>query len=371
MNYINRVPVELGKRSYDILVGIGLLQQAGEELLPILRQPRVAIITDDNVAPLYLETLETSLSAAGINHSHTILPHGEQTKDFTCLQRLVEQLLKNKMERGTALIALGGGVIGDITGFAASIVLRGIDFIQVPTTLLSQVDSSVGGKTGINSPHGKNLIGSFYQPRLVLADIGTLDTLPQRELLAGYAETVKYGLINDSDFFAWLEEQGPALCKGDQALRQEVVVRSCRAKAVIVATDEREVGARALLNLGHTFAHALEAETGYGDSLIHGEAVAIGIKLAFDLSSHLKLCPKQECERVAHHFETVGLPTKLREIAGPDWTPQTLVNHMTRDKKVRNEKITFVLTNGIGKAFLTSDVSMDALKSTLQDALSQ
>ncbi|MBL6933981.1 MAG: 3-dehydroquinate synthase [Alphaproteobacteria bacterium] len=371
MSTMDRVRVELEERSYDILAGPELLQQAGQHLAPLLKQPRVMIVSDDNVAPLHLATLEESLSKAAITHSHTILPHGERTKDFAHLERLVEQLLEDKVERTTTLIALGGGVIGDITGFAASVVLRGVDFVQAPTTLLSQVDSSVGGKTGINSPHGKNLIGSFYQPRMVLADINTLDTLPQRELLAGYAETVKYGLINDPDFFSWLEENGAVLCAGDPALRQQAVVTSCRAKAAIVAADEKESGPRALLNLGHTFAHALEAEAGYGDTLIHGEAVALGIQFAFDLSVRLKHCPQEDSERVAHHFEAVGLPTNLSHIAGPHWTPQTLLAHMAHDKKVHEGKITFVLTRGIGQAFLTAEVDMKELESTLSDALSR
>ncbi len=371
MSIMDRVRVELEKRSYEIFAGPGLLQQAGDRLAPLLKQPRVMIVTDDNVAPLHLATLEESLSKAAIDHSHTILPHGERTKDFSHLEQLVEQLLEDKVERGATLIALGGGVIGDITGFAASIVLRGVDFVQAPTTLLSQVDSSVGGKTGINSPHGKNLIGSFYQPRMVLADIATLDTLPRRELLAGYAETVKYGLINDPAFFSWLEENGAALCAGDPALRQQAVVTSCRAKAAIVAADEKETGARALLNLGHTFAHALEAEAGYGDTLIHGEAVALGIRLAFDLSVRLGLCAQEDSERVARHFEAVGLPTKLDDFAGSHWTPQTLVAHMAHDKKVYDGKITFVLTRGIGQAFLTTEVDMKELEGSLQDALSR
>jgi len=370
MNTVDHVKVELGERSYEILAGTGLLQQAGKHLAPLLKQPRVVIVTDDNVAPLHLATLEEGLSKAAIDHSHTILPHGERTKGFAHLERLVEQLLDDKVERGTTLVALGGGVIGDTAGFSASIVLRGVDFVQVPTTLLAQVDSSVGGKTGINSPHGKNLIGSFYQPRMVLADIATLDTLPQREFLAGYAETVKYGLINDPHFFSWLEENGSALCEGDKALRQQAVVRSCQAKAAIVSADEKETGARALLNFGHTFAHALEAAAGYGDALIHGEAVAIGMQLVFDLSVRLKLCPGEDSQRVTRHFQAVGLPTKLGKIAGSHWTPQSLATHMTHDKKVRDGKIIFVLTKGIGQTFLTTEVDMKELENVLEDALS-
>lgn len=369
MSGFARVQVALGARSYDILVGSGLLEEAGERLAPVLRQPRVVIISDDNVAPLYLSTLEASLSKAGVENAHVVLPHGEKTKNFATIQQIVTQLLDQRIERQTTLIALGGGVIGDLTGFAASIVLRGVDFVQAPTTLLSQVDSSVGGKTGINTPHGKNLVGTFYQPRLVLADIATLTTLPRRELLAGYAETVKYALIGDPDFFSWLEEHGPALCGGDETSRLQAVVTSCRAKAAIVADDEREAGRRSLLNLGHTFGHALEAETGYGETLIHGEAVAIGMIMAFELSLRLGLCPPADCARVRAHFATVGLPTRIGDIAGRDWTPEALLAHMCHDKKVRDGNIFFVLTRGIGKAFLTTEVDPRDLQALLQDSL--
>ncbi|MBT5659140.1 MAG: 3-dehydroquinate synthase [Rhodospirillaceae bacterium] len=366
---VQTVRVDLGPRSYDILIGTGILANAGEILSPILAQKRAIIITDDNVADLHLATLTRALDGAAIDHSEIVLPHGEGTKDFSHLQGLVEKLLDLKVERQTTLIALGGGVIGDITGFAANVTLRGINFVQAPTTLLAQVDSSVGGKTGINTTHGKNLVGSFYQPRLVLADIATLETLPRRELLAGYGETVKYGLINDPAFFGWLEENGAALCAGDGSLRIKAVETSCRAKATIVAEDERESGQRALLNLGHTFGHALEAETGYCDRLLHGESVAIGMVLAFDLSVRLGLCPAEDAERLRNHFKQMGLPTSPADIAGEKLAPEALLAHMAQDKKVRDGAITFVMARGIGQAFLTEDIRNDDLLALLRDHL--
>ncbi|MEN8197340.1 MAG: 3-dehydroquinate synthase, partial [Pseudomonadota bacterium] len=274
------VRVDLGPRSYDIVVGDDVLAEAGKSMAPILRGPRVVVVTDDHVAPLHLHALMRSLANAEIAADAIVLPAGEQTKDIAHFGKLLDEILGRGIDRDTSLVALGGGVIGDITGFAAASALRGIDFIQVPTTLLAQVDSSVGGKTGINSPHGKNLIGAFHQPRLVLADSRVLRTLPRREMLAGYAETVKYGLIADGAFFAWLEGHGADLVDGDPAKIRHAVVASCKAKAAIVAEDEQEHGARALLNLGHTFGHALEAETGFGHTLLHGEAVAIGMVMA-------------------------------------------------------------------------------------------
>jgi 3-dehydroquinate synthase len=286
----DRLRLELGARSYDILIGRGLLANAGRHLKPVLRQPRAVVLTDRTVAELHLPSLTRALAATGIDCHPIVLPPGEQTKSFEQLEEVIDQLLAARIERGSTLVALGGGVIGDLAGFAASIVLRGIDFVQIPTTLLAQVDSSVGGKTGIDTRWGKNLVGSFHQPRLVLADIDALATLPRRQMLAGYAEVVKYGLINDAGFFAWLEDHGMGLIDGNEAARQQAVKISCAAKARIVGEDEREAGARALLNLGHTFAHALEAECGYSDELLHGEAVAIGLVMAFDLSARLGLC---------------------------------------------------------------------------------
>ena len=288
---VDSVRVDLGARGYDILVGAGLLAAAGHYIRPLLRHPRVVVITDSNVAPLYLAAVETALGEADIECTAITLPAGEQTKDFAHLEALAEDLLAGKVGRDTTLVALGGGVIGDLAGFAAAITMRGMDFVQIPTTLLAQVDSAVGGKTGINTRHGKNLVGAFHQPRLVLSDIATLDTLPERELVAGYAEVVKYGLIRDAAFFRWLETNGLRLCGGDTEARRHAVAACCAAKAAIVAEDEREAGRRALLNLGHTFGHALEAQSGFGDTLLHGEAVAIGMVLAFELSARLGPCP--------------------------------------------------------------------------------
>ncbi len=361
--------VELGERGYDILVGEGLLARAGLLMKPVLAQPRVIIVTDDNVAPLYLDALRGALDGEGINHSGIILPAGESTKDFGHFQELTEGLLEAKAERDTTLVALGGGVIGDITGFAAAVTLRGLPFIQIPTTLLAQVDSSVGGKTGINSSFGKNLIGAFHQPRLVLADLGTLDTLARRELLAGYAEVVKYGLIDRPDFFSWLEKDGPRLLDGDSQCRRHAVLTSCAAKAAIVAADEHEKGRRALLNLGHTFGHALEAETGYGGELAHGEAVAIGMVMAFDLSVRLGFCPEADADRIRAHLRSVGLPTDLSALKTPSWTADGLLAHMARDKKVKDGAMTFILARGIGRAFITRDVPEKGILDLLQTAL--
>ncbi|MDH3335738.1 MAG: 3-dehydroquinate synthase, partial [Rhodospirillaceae bacterium] len=294
---------------------------------------------------------------------------GEESKSFTMLEELIEGLLELKVERTTTLIALGGGVIGDLVGFAAAITLRGVPFIQIPTTLLSQVDSSVGGKTGINSRFGKNLVGAFYQPRLVLGDIATLDTLPRREILSGYAEVVKYGLISDVGFFDWLVENANALIEGNVEARIKAVLTSCKAKADIVAKDERESGVRALLNLGHTFGHALEAETGYSDKLLHGEAVAIGSVMAFDLSQRTGHCSIDDFQKVRDHFESIGLAVGISDIMQPDWTSNRMLEHMSRDKKVKNGKIAFVLAHGIGDAFITSDISNETVIGMIEDYL--
>jgi len=361
--------VELGARSYDILIGRGLLAAAGRHLKPLLKQPRVVVLTDETVAGLHLASLTRSLGDAGIACAPIVLPPGEQTKSFLHLEEIVDKLLEARIERSTILVALGGGVVGDLAGFAASIVLRGIDFVQIPTTLLAQVDSAVGGKTGIDTRWGKNLVGSFHQPRLVLADIDTLATLPCRQVLAGYAEIVKYGLIGDAAFFGWLEDHGSALRDGDEAARQHAVKRSCAAKAGIVAADERESGARALLNLGHTFAHALEAECGYSDELLHGEAVAIGLVMAFDLSARLGLCTPEDAARVERHLAAVGLPTEPTAIAGRVWDVERLIDHMRRDKKVQGGRITFVLARGIGQAFVARDVDLKDVSGLLEQAL--
>ncbi len=353
---VETVRVDLGARSYDIEIGPGLLDRTGELLADRLGERRIVIVTDSNVGPLYAERLQESLGAAGHSGRTIQIDAGEQSKSFLYLESLLDDLLSEGLERGTVLIALGGGVIGDLTGFAASIALRGVEFVQIPTTLLAQVDSSVGGKTAINSPHGKNLIGSFYQPRLVIADTATLKTLPERELAAGYAETVKYGLLGDADFFAWLEDAGASVLAGDAKAQTRAIVRACEMKAEIVNQDERETGRRALLNLGHTFAHALEAETGFGNSLLHGEAVSIGMILAFDLSARLGLCPVEDAARVRAHFESVGLPTRLPAHPGDGWNSDVLIEHMGRDKKVQAGQTTFVLVRAIGDAFLTNEV---------------
>ena len=369
MTTVERQAVALGERSYEILVGDGLLGTAGAHLRPLLRTPRVMVITDETVAALHLDELMRGLSAAEIRAESFVVPAGEATKDFGPLAQLVERLLDAKVERSTSLVALGGGVIGDLTGFAAAITLRGLDFVQVPTTLLAQVDSSVGGKTGINTPQGKNLVGAFHQPRLVLADSGVLATLPRRELLAGYSEVVKTALVDDPGFFGWLEGHGAALCDGDpQALRQAVLT-ACAAKARIVAADEQEAGIRGLLNLGHTFGHALEAEVGYGDELLHGEAVSIGQVMAFELSAHLGLCPAADAARVRRHLASVGLPTGLESLPGRTWNAEILIDHMTRDKKVRDGRITFVLARGIGQAFLTNEVDLGDVADLLNVAI--
>jgi 3-dehydroquinate synthase len=365
---VGRVHVALGRRSYDILVDGGLIARAGSLIAPQLQERRALIVTDATVARLYLEELAHSLEAAGIRQEAVILPPGEATKDFQHLEELCGRMLEARIERGSMILALGGGVIGDLAGFAASIVLRGIEFIQIPTTLLAQVDSSVGGKTGINTAQGKNLIGSFHQPRMVLADIDALESLPRRELLAGYAEVVKYGLINDPAFFSWLETHGADLIDGDPAARRHAVMTSCAAKAAVVAADEREADQRALLNLGHTFGHALEAECGYTDELLHGEAVAIGMVMAFELSAMLGLCPSEDPARVARHLASVGLPTSPAAI-GRGFDAGRLVHHMRQDKKVKDGRLTFVLTRGIGRAFLSREVEPAQLEALLARAL--
>jgi len=349
--------VELGARSYDIVIGAGLLERAGTLMRPVLRQERVVVVSDETVAPLHLARLARGLDEARIAHETVVLPPGEQTKDFRHFQKLCEDILGLGIERRTSLVALGGGVIGDLTGLAAATLLRGIPYIQIPTTLLAQVDSSVGGKTAIDTIHGKNLVGAFYQPTLVLADTDTLATLPRRELLAGYAEVVKYGFIRDSLFFEWLEQNGAALVAGDPDLRRAAVRRSCAAQAEVVAADEREDGERALLNFGHTFGHALEAETGFGDALLHGEAVALGMRLAFDFSAKLGLCEAGEIARVRRHYAAVGLPSTLAGAGNlPRLAPERLLAHMRHDKKVRDGKITLILARRIGDAFIEPDV---------------
>jgi 3-dehydroquinate synthase len=327
------------------------------------------VVTDENVAALHLDRLCDALGDSGIPHHKIILPAGEQTKEFGQLQNLMEAVLDLRPDRGWSLLALGGGVIGDIVGVAASLVLRGIGFIQAPTTLLAQVDSSVGGKTAINTRHGKNLVGAFYQPQLVLADIETLDTLDQRELLAGYGEVVKYGLLGDRKFFDWLTENGADLVNGDADARRHAVMTSCAAKAAIVAEDEREFGRRALLNLGHTFGHALEAETGFSQNLLHGEAVAIGSILAFELSEELGLCAHDDVATVRKHFKAIGLPTNIADISPPITDPRALLRHMRRDKKVKDGKLRFILARGIGDAFIAENIDEGKVANLLETAV--
>jgi len=358
--------VDLGNRSYDIVVGERLLARAGEYIAPFAKG-NVIIVSDEMVARFYLHRLTGALDEKKIRCRSIIVKPGEGTKSLASFGELMELLLEQKPERKTTLIALGGGVIGDLTGFAASVLLRGVDFIQIPTTLLSQVDSSVGGKTGINSRYGKNLIGAFHQPKLVLADVSTLSTLPKRELLAGYAETVKYGFIRDAEFFAWLEKNGAGVLSGDVALQTQAIVKSCAAKAAIVAADELENDVRALLNFGHTFGHALEAETGYGETLLHGEAVAIGMVLAFQTSVKMGICPEADLQRVLKHYEAVGLPSSPAHIK-KDWNIDALMEHFSRDKKAKDGKLTFVLVRGIGKAFITQEVNQSLIRDVLAQA---
>ncbi|MGB1025171.1 MAG: 3-dehydroquinate synthase [Rhodospirillaceae bacterium] len=367
--------VELGDRSYPIDVGAGLLDLAGQRVLECSGAKRVFILTDDNVGPLHLERLTRSLEAAGLSCASLTIPHGEATKCFDQLERVLDEMLALRLERSSVLIALGGGVIGDLAGFAASVYMRGMRFVQIPTTLLAQVDSSVGGKTGINTPRGKNLVGAFHQPVLVLADADVLGALNPREMRAGYAEVVKYGMIDDATFFGFLEEMGPVILSGQGTARDRAVAHCCLSKARIVAQDERESGVRALLNLGHTFGHALEAEAGFGDILLHGEAVGLGMLMAADLSHRMGLCGPDVQERLRAHLHAVGLPVALHGILpalaqdSPETIAARLIGHMAGDKKVEDGKVTFVLLKGIGQAFLTKDVPRDLLEATLVAAL--
>ncbi|WP_339107222.1 3-dehydroquinate synthase [Thioclava sp. GXIMD4216] len=364
---VDIVAVELGARAYQVRIGAGLLARAGAEIAPLLRRPRVAVVTDETVGALHLAALRAGLG--DMEMVSLTLPAGESTKSWPHFTHTVEWLLEQKVERKDIVIAFGGGVIGDLVGFAASVLRRGVRFVQIPTTLLAQVDSSVGGKTGINAPSGKNLIGAFHQPSLVLADIDLLGTLTPRDFLAGYGEVAKYGLLGSADFFDWLETNGPALAKGDTALRQEAVRRSVQMKADIVARDETEEGDRALLNLGHTFGHALESATGYSSRLLHGEGVSIGCALAFELSQKLGLCAQEAPSRVRAHLRAMGMKTDLADIEGPLPDAEGLIALMAQDKKVLDGKLRFILARGIGEAFVTSDVPRDTLKTVLEEAL--
>ncbi len=361
-----RVHVPLGERAYDVVIGPGLLAQAGERIKPLLKRPQVAVLTDETVAEKHLEGLRAGLAAAGVEMTALALPPGEATKGWPQFTRAVEWLLEQKVERGDVVVAFGGGVIGDLAGFAAAVLRRGVRFVQIPTSLLAQVDSSVGGKTGINAPQGKNLIGAFHQPALVLADTSVLETLTPRDFLSGYGEVVKYGLLGDAGFFAWLEEHGPALAEGDVAARVEAVARSVQMKADIVVRDETEQGDRALLNLGHTFCHSLEAATGYSDRLLHGEGVAIGCALAFELSAKLGLCSQEDPSRVRAHLKAMGMKTDLADIPGDLPGAEVLLGLMGQDKKVVAGQLRFILARGIGDAFVTGDVPPETVLDVLR-----
>ncbi len=365
-----RVPVTLTGGSYDVLVGTGLVARAGALLAPVLPQKRCVVVTDTTVAELHLHALLGALEEAAIEARHVVVPPGEGSKTLACYAKVTDALLEAGVERQTAVLALGGGVVGDLAGFAAATTLRGLPFVQIPTTLLAQVDSSVGGKTGINTAYGKNLLGAFHQPRLVLADTEVLATLPARELRAGYAEIAKAGLIGDGTLFAWCEANAASLLAGDQALQAEAVRRACEFKAAVVAGDEREEqksDGRALLNLGHTFAHALEAEFGYTGELLHGEAVAVGLGLAFQLSAKLGHCTRADASRVIRHIEDSGLPAELGALRRR-FSAASLIAHMQRDKKMRDGVLAFVLARGIGLAFTSRDVPAEAVVSVLRDA---
>ena len=364
------VHVPLGDRAYDIHIAPGLLARAGALIGPLLHRPKVAIITDENVGRLHLDALRAGLEAEGISHAALTLPAGEATKSWPHFERAVEWLLAERIERRDIVIALGGGVIGDLAGFAAAVLRRGVRFVQIPTSLLAQVDSSVGGKTGINAPQGKNLVGAFHQPSLVLADTAVLGTLAPRDYRAGYGEVVKYGLLGDLDFFQWLERHGASAASGDMDARIAAVRRSVEMKAEIVVRDETEQGDRALLNLGHTFCHALEAATGYSDRLLHGEGVAIGCALAFELSARLGLCPQEDPSRVRAHLRDMKMKVDLSDIKGELPDAEALLDLMAQDKKVVDGRLNFVLARGIGEAFVAQDVEPEKVRDLLQDALS-
>ncbi|MDR7115689.1 3-dehydroquinate synthase [Caulobacter sp. BE254] len=362
---ITTIPVGLGARAYDVVVGTGLIDRAGEHIAPLLKRKRVAVVTDTNVGEHHGERLANALEHAGIATDVILVPPGEETKSFEGLADLSDRLLALNLERGDMVIAFGGGVVGDLTGFAAAIYKRGIDFIQIPTTLLAQVDSSVGGKTAIDTPRGKNLIGAFHQPRLVLADLDILATLPARELACGYAEIIKYGLLGDFAFFEWLEAHVKAVLERDTAALVRAVGRSVEMKAQIVAEDEKETGRRALLNLGHTFGHAVEGEMGFGDALKHGEAVGLGMAQAFRFSVRQGLCSAQDAVRAEAAIKAAGLPTRLSDIRPEPFSADALIAHSAQDKKAEGGLLTFILVRGIGDAFVAKDVDRAALRAFL------
>lgn len=366
MPLLETITVDLGARSYEIKIGEALLQNASAHMAPFITGKHLIIISDSEVGPLYQHDLATNLSPLATRIDCLQVSAGEASKSLSCYSALMEDILALNVDRKTVLIALGGGVIGDLVGFAAASLLRGVDFIQIPTSLLAQVDSSVGGKTGINAKAGKNLIGAFYQPKLVLADIDVLGSLSARQMRAGYAEIVKYGLLGDAEFFEWLEAHGQSLLDGDAQAIMYAVTKSCQAKADIVAADETEAGKRALLNLGHTFAHAFEAEAGYDGRLLHGEAVAAGLALAFGFSNHLGEPTSQECARITAHLKALGLPASIADLPAGQADPQRLLFHMMKDKKTSGGQLTFILAKEIGAAYIASNVPSDEVINFLE-----
>jgi 3-dehydroquinate synthase len=361
-----RLTVDLAGRRYEILIGSGLLSHAGTLLHEAIGPRRLIIVTDENVASYHLKTLQTGLDAAGYRHDSVTIPPGEASKDLRRFPDLAERLLDHRPDRNTVLVALGGGVVGDITGFAAATLLRGLDFVQIPTSLLAQIDSSVGGKTGVDTRHGKNLVGCFHQPRLVLADLDVLATLPARELRAGYAELVKTAALGDAGFFAHLEQVGAGILALDPAALGPAVARCCAMKAAIVAEDEREAGRRALLNLGHTFGHALEAETGFGGDPLHGEAVAIGMVLAAELSVALGRLTPDEARRLRTHLDRAGLPVSMRTLPGAPFSASRLIGHMAHDKKAEDGRLTFILLDALGRAAIERVVPIEMVERVLK-----
>ncbi len=364
------VAVSLGARSYDIAIGRGQLASLGARISALRPGCKVVIVTDENVARLHLAAIEAALARAGVATHRVIVPAGEASKSYRVFEQVCEAVIASRMERDDLVVALGGGVIGDLAGFVASVVRRGLDYVQVPTSLLADVDSSVGGKTAIDSAHGKNLVGAFYQPILVLADTALLDTLPEREFRAGYAEVAKYGLLGDAPFFSWLETNWREVFAGGPA-REQAIAICCRAKAAIVARDERETGDRALLNLGHTFGHAFEAACGFSDRLLHGEAISVGMTLAFGFSAKLGLLPAVEAERAIRHLADVGLPTRPRDIPGPLPSLDQLMDLIAQDKKVKRGMLTFILVRGIGAAFVEGGVDAGAVRAFLGEKLAE
>jgi 3-dehydroquinate synthase len=369
------VPVALGARAYEIVIGRGQLATLGARIKVLRAAAKCVVVTDVNVAQKHLAACQDALAAAGIESSAIVVREGEGAKSYATFETVCEAIIAARIERGDLVVALGGGVIGDLAGFAAASVRRGLDFVQVPTTLLAQVDSSVGGKTGINSRHGKNLVGAFHQPILVVADTALLDTLPEREFRAGYAEVAKYGLLGDAEFFAWLEANWKGVFAGGKSsgvlAREHAIAVCCRGKAAIVARDERETGDRALLNLGHTFGHALEAGCGFSGRLLHGEAVALGIVLAFEFSARRGLIGDAEAGRALAHLAAAGLPTHLKEVPGGVPGIDALMDLIAQDKKVKRGKLTFILVRGIGQAFVENDVSAAEVRAFLADKLNQ